>query len=243
MGRRKWSHAAVLSRWRDAPKHVPAIDRMGPLGSDQRVPSVVGRRGILSGAGGLIGSALLPRAAHAVDVLPKLPLAPLIAGTSDAPAVTAAFLAEQLATANDLFAPAGMVFEAADATTLDAKFRDVDTRADRDALAANVVAREITVFFVGSLRDVDDPKNYRMGVTWRKLTDLKIHYIIVSAAARPTTMAHELGHFFGLDHTYVKNNLMSYDRDGGPVSMSDPQLVTVRKNAQGALARKDLVPR
>src|SRR5258708_18430245 len=135
-----------------------------------------------------------------------------------------------------------MVFEAADATTLDAKFRDVDTRADRDALAANVVAREITVFFVGSLRDVDDPKNYRMGVTWRKLTDLKIHYIIVSAAARPTTMAHELGHFFGLDHTYVKNNLMSYDRDGGPVSISDPQLVTVRQHTPDALAPKDLVP-
>ena len=33
----------------------------------------------------------------------------------------------------------------------------------------------------------------------------------------PTTLAHELGHFLGNGHAYVKNNLMSYERDGGEV--------------------------
>jgi hypothetical protein len=205
--------------------------------------TIVGRRSLLTGAAGVAGAAFLPKQAWAVDALPKLPIAPLIAGSADAAAVTADFLADQVATANDQFAPAGMSFEAAMPVTLDAKFRELETRADRDALGPSVVAHEITVFFVASLRDVDDPKLFRMGVTWRKLTDLRVRYIIVASSARTTTMAHELGHFFGLDHSGVKNNLMSYDRDGGTVSMSESQLVTVRQHAQGAIARKDLIPR
>ena len=205
--------------------------------------SIFGRRSLLTGALGLTGAAILPEEAWAVDALPTLPIAPLIAGSADGAAVTADFIADQLATANDQFAPAGMSFAASSPVSLEAKFRELETRADRDALGGSVVAHEISVFFVASLRDVDDPKNFRMGVTWRKLTDLRVRYIVVASSARTTTMAHELGHFFGLDHSGVKNNLMSYDRDGGTVSMSESQLVTVRQHAAGAIARKDLIPR
>ncbi len=203
---------------------------------------LVDRRTFLQGAAATAGGLLVPRTSLAADDLPKIPLSPLIATGGDGAAIDAAFLAEQLATANEIYAPAGMGFDLAPTATVDGKFMSLETRGDRDALADDVVAHEVSIFFVASLRDVDDPKNHRMGVTWRKLTDLRIRYIIVSAQARPTTMAHELGHFFGLDHTFVKNNLMSYDRDGGKVTLSDPQLVTVRRNAQGALARKDLIP-
>src|SRR5690242_6211662 len=107
--------------------------------------STLGRRTLLSGAAGVAGAALLPKRALGVDALPKLPIAPVIAGSADAASVTADFIADQVATANDQFAPAGMSFEAASPVTLDAKFRELETRADRDALGASVIAHEISV--------------------------------------------------------------------------------------------------
>jgi hypothetical protein len=202
------------------------------------------RRRLLGTGLGTVGAALLaPRRAWAVDMLPAIPLARLVAASGSGSAVDAAFLAEQLATANELFADAGVTFDAADPVSIDQRFAELETRADRDSLGDSVVAHEVSIFFVTSLRDVDDPKNYRMGVTWRRLSDLTNKYIVVSSSARPTTMAHELGHYFGLDHTFVKNNLMSYDRDGGKVTLDPSQLQKIRRTATGALARKDLVPR
>ncbi len=182
--------------------------------------------------------------------LPSLPIRPRIAVVSSTgtepkskPIVDAAFVAEQLENAQRLFGAFGVGFALDDARDLDAKHLALETRSDRDALAVWLDSTAINVFFVESLRDVDNPDRYRMGVTWRKLTDLKKKYIVVASSARPTTMAHELGHYFGLDHTSVKNNLMSYDRDGGTVFLDQKQGAIIRTRADYFYGSKELVPR
>jgi hypothetical protein len=82
---------------------------------------------------------------------------------------------------------------------------------------------------VESLRDVDEPDRYRMGVCWRR-GDGK-PYVIVSATARPTVLAHELGHFFGNGHSSVPNNVMSYIRTDAEVFFDAKQIAIVRSTA------------
>ena len=50
-----------------------------------------------------------------------------------------------------------------------------------------------------------------MGVHWRTRGSHRVHFVIVAADAWPTTLAHELGHFFGNPHTRSSGNLMSYE--------------------------------
>jgi hypothetical protein len=157
------------------------------------------------------------------------------------PVVTRAFVEAQLEAANEVFKPHGLrFFERDAASTLPESAARLETSADRDALASSMVSGVANVYFVESLRDVDDPKLYRMGVCWRKLSNLKKKYVIVAASAQPTTLAHELGHYLGNPHSFVKNNLMSYDRDGGKVFLDDAQGQRARKTARGLFASKEL---
>lgn len=106
----------------------------------------------------------------------------------------------------------------------------LETRADRDALGDAIAdapgePRLIHVFVVASLRDVDEPPGVnrpRMGVCWTH-TVTRRRYIALSAIAKPSVLAHELGHFFGNAHTTEQDNLMSYSRGGGIVFLSDAQ--------------------
>lgn len=190
-------------------------------------------------------AAIAARGASAADVemLPTIPITRHVVRADGALVVDDAFMDLEMSTANALFKDAGVAFAFGGVVEIDAMYKALETRDDRDKLADLRVEKEVNVFFVDSLRDVDDPKLHRMGVTWRKLSKLSVKYIIVAASGSPTTMAHELGHFFGLDHVGQKNNLMSYDRDGGDVFLTDPQRRVIRSTAQGLLARKEIVPR
>ena len=95
---------------------------------------------------------------------------------------------------------------------------------------------------IDTLRDVDDPKLLRMGVHWRPQKDQKKHYVIVAGSAWPTSMAHEIGHFFGNDHSKTVNNLMSYDRSGDGIFLSETQGKTCRAFARIYLRSKELDP-
>jgi hypothetical protein len=119
--------------------------------------------------------------------------------------------------------------------------RKLETRADRDALADAMQPGVANVFVVASLRDVDTPALMRMGVCWRKLSNLAKRYVIVASSAMPTTLAHELGHFLGNGHAYVKNNLMSYERDGGKVFLDVAQARRSRTTAARLLSARELV--
>jgi hypothetical protein len=151
-----------------------------------------------------------------------------------------AWVEAQIADANRLFAPLGAGVRWTLHKPLSPRFAALETRADRDALASLVEPRVINVFVVASLRDVDDPSLRRMGVTWRPRPQTT--YIIVAASARPTVLAHELGHYFGNGHSTVVNNLMSYSRAGGEVFLDAQQSAVVRWTAQD-LARRGVLDR
>jgi hypothetical protein len=148
------------------------------------------------------------------------------------------WLGGQLEQANALFAPAGVSFVVSETRTSPA-VGAIEDRTMRDGLGARVAMSRhgeptrIHVFLTERLVDIDDPPNERMGVHWRRRRDRRVHYVIVSTRAWPTTLAHELGHYFGNPHSRTPNNLMSYDRDGTtPPFFDPPQLARIRSHAR-----------
>lgn len=175
-------------------------------------------------------------------VAAAMPLSIAVATADGAPAQTDAWIDDQIAETQRLYNGFGIYFTKAEVRTIDGRFASLENRRDRDALATQLKKGYLNVFIVSSLRDVDDPKLFRMGVHWAPNGDLKRQYCIVAASARRTTMAHEIGHYFGLQHTQTADNLMSYSRTGADVFMSATQKVKVTTNAKVYLARKELVP-
>jgi hypothetical protein len=112
----------------------------------------------------------------------------------------------------------------------------------RDRFAALVTPHQIQVFVVRSLRDDAQVGLYRLGVTWDSHTLPSRRFVILSADAAESSLAHELGHFFGIQpHSSVKNNLMSYDREDALVFLDAAQQAIVKSTANtlrlsGALA-------
>jgi hypothetical protein len=170
--------------------------------------------------------------------LPPLPLSLAIAEEDGSPVRDTAWVDAQIAEAARLYEPLGIPLRKASSRPLGERFARIETRADRDALATALEARRINVMIVASLRDVDDPSLYRMGVHWRHRATPGKHYVIVAASARATTLAHEIGHYFGLGHSDVPDNVMSYDRTGGPVFFDDAQAAKMRAFARMFLGAK-----
>ncbi len=170
--------------------------------------------------------------------IPPLPLSIAVVEEGGRPVQDAAWVDAQIAEAVRLFDPLGLPFYKASSRALPASFARMETRADRDALAAALEPKRINVMVVASLRDVDDPQRFRMGVHWRHRRTPAKHYIIVSATARPTVLAHELGHYFGLAHSDVTDNVMSYSRTGAPVFFDPKQAARMRARARTYVAAK-----
>jgi len=150
------------------------------------------------------------------------------------------WLAQEIAEAQRLFAPFGVAFARQEAPALGRAARHIETRADRDALAARAAARVVNVFIVESLRDVDEEGRMRRGVHWHAPSGT--HYVIVVASAAPPVLAHELGHFFGNPHSPVPDNVMSYERAGGLVFFDDAQGRRIRERAQAYVRSGELAP-
>ena len=84
-----------------------------------------------------------------------------------------------------------------------------------------------------------------MGVHWRPRghgAAEGAHFVIVSAIAGPTVLAHELGHFFGNPHSDVPGNLMSYERGEGPPVLDEVQMRRARGRAHSFIESGELVP-
>lgn len=153
-----------------------------------------------------------------------------------ADALDAAFWAEELRQADLLFAPANVRFvQVGDVRTQDGVGL-IDDRDARDRLAQFVEMTRagepsrIHVFVTDRLADVDAPGE-RGGVHWRFRRQRNAHYIILSSHTWPTTLAHELGHYFGNPHSRTPNNIMSYERDGTtPPFFDSPQIRRIRAN-------------
>jgi hypothetical protein len=160
-------------------------------------------------------------------------------GPAPAPVVDRAWVDAQVAEANRIFAPADVSFVVREGASLPAQKSSPETAEDRDAIGVALHdPRWITVAVVGSLRDVDEPGRMRMGVCWRNRKQLAQRYILLSSTAKPSVLAHELGHFFGNAHSAVRNNVMSYERDEGVLpTFQAAQLARVRAAANEYVAR------
>lgn len=172
-----------------------------------------------------------------------MPIALTVAEENGAAVVGEGWIRERLAQADAIFAPAHVAFLVRERHTMGEPHLAMETRSDRHALAELLVARSINVFVVRSLRDVDDPSLMRQGVHWRSPRVPGSHYVIVSSVAGETTLAHELGHFFGNPHSPVVNNIMSYERDGTVLPFFDErQLRRIRARARRFLSSGEIVP-
>jgi hypothetical protein len=169
----------------------------------------------------------------ATDV--TFPISIAVAVEDGAPARDDAWITAQIDDANDLYGPLGIRFRWTLRREMSAAHAQMHTRADRDALAPLVEKNVIDVFVVAALEDVDEPGRYRKGVAWTSKPSGK-RFIILSAAAPRTVLAHELGHFFGNGHTDVPDNLMSYTRTGGRVFLDATQIDRVHAFAERFLA-------
>ena len=119
------------------------------------------------------------------------------------------WLSRQVAAANRHFAALAVGFQLASVDALPASAMHIETRADRNALAAGrLTSRVIHVFVVGQLDDVDVDGAIAYGVTWRRPDDSR-RYLIISVQALERTLAHELGHFFGLPHSSFAISIMN----------------------------------
>lgn len=161
---------------------------------------------------------------------------------SGAPVRDAAWLDTQVRWANRVFAPSGIQFEPLSERSLATEHAHLESRRDRHALARHVEAGLINVFVVGSMRDVDDPTQMRRGVHWRSVGRPDRHYLVLTSIGPPTTLAHELGHYFGnRRHRWVDGNIMSYRH--GPDPRFDPdQLRRVVRTAREELRRRLIYP-
>jgi hypothetical protein len=203
--------------------------------------TTLGRRSFLASFAVSTGMLALPRAAWAVDI-PPIPLSLAVATDQDHPVVDAAWIEEQMARMRALFGPLGVHPEVVSTRPIGGRYLHLETRDDRDALMAEVRPKVVNVFFVGTLRDVDEPDRMRRGVCWRNRAHPSQRYVIVASEAPPTVLAHEMGHYFGNGHSQVRDNLMSYDRSGADVSLDAAQGRVIRATASEAFRSGELAP-
>jgi hypothetical protein len=171
----------------------------------------------------------------------RLPIVLHMVEVAGQPIVSPEFVTERIARANQIFAPYGVAFEITRTRPLAERHAHLETRADRDALGAEVGKGVIDCFLVASLRDVDEPENMRRGVHWHSASHAPAHYVIVSSIAGLDVLAHELGHYLGNpQHSQTVGNLMSYQHTQALPFLDEAQQANVRRTLSSYLRHAEL---
>jgi hypothetical protein len=142
-----------------------------------------------------------------------------------------AWFALQLATANRHFGALDVGFQVVGIEALPASCAHIATREERDAVAeGRLGGKVIHVFITGQLDDIDEPGRFAYGVTWHTRDGRK--YVIVSTRGRDRTLAHELGHVFGLPHSRYAISIMNKTERTRPPpaerTFADPEIAAMR---------------
>jgi len=143
------------------------------------------------------------------DALCCIPLHLHLATDEGSAAADETWIEAQVATANSQFGALGVAFFVADRSELTSEYWTVDDRDEHDLLGRSDFSKGgVHWYVVASLANVDEAGEI-YGVHWRDRDKRSRHWVIVSAIAWRTTLAHELGHFFGLAHSDVLESLMN----------------------------------
>ena len=123
------------------------------------------------------------------------------------PIASADWVDRQLANANHHFEPLSVGFQVVGVEPLDASTERVEDREERRSFGPLIKGNVIDVFVTGYLDDIDRPGEMIYGVTWWTTGDRK--FIVLSTQAWERTLAHELGHVFGLSHSKYAISIMN----------------------------------
>jgi Matrixin len=144
------------------------------------------------------------------------------------------FLDDELAGANRRFALIDIGWHVDSIDEVPASFAHVETRAQRDAIAAGRLGGAgVDVFVVDQLDDIDEPGRI-YGVTWHRRDGQK--YAIVSAEALERTLAHELGHVFGLQHSSY-DSIMNPDLPASRERMFAPEELAILRRRLRSISK------
>ncbi len=174
---------------------------------------------------------VIPSEARA-DREPVFPIDVAVTTDENGAVVDRAWLDREVAVAERIFGALGVHLRINHVRSLGTELARIEDPRMRDKFAPLVTAHEVQVFVVRSLRDDAEVGLYRRGVTWDSRTSPSHRYVIIAADASASTLAHEFGHYFGIQpHSTVRNNLMSYDRDEALVFLDAAQKALVKSTA------------
>jgi hypothetical protein len=158
------------------------------------------------------------------------------------PIATADWIAAQVTNANRHFELLDTEFRIISVDAQPASVLRVEDRKERDQLAKLATGRVIHVVITGQLDDVDTPGNEIGGVAWRSAGSVKL--VILSTKAWDRTLAHELGHVFGLPHsTYPISIMNKSERKDPPQEQRtfDPKEVAAMKPRIAYVAKSKIL--
>jgi len=127
----------------------------------------------------------------------------------DAPVADAAWVARQLEFANRHFEALDVGWQIVGVDSLPGSATRVEDAQERDSFAPLVSGTVVDVFVTGQLDDIDKPGAVAYGVTWRTKDARERKFVILSTQAWERTLAHELGHVFGLPHSRYAISIMN----------------------------------
>ena len=178
-------------------------------------------------------------------VVLRLPLTVQIAAEDDAPAAAMRRLEAAVARANDALRPFQIEVVVREVHLLPSGHGSITRRRDRRRIAHFApVDGSIHVFMVqsvelGSLRRGD--RRVR-GLHWRYRGLLRKlrqrEYILLGGDAPATTLAHEIGHLLGLEHSDGADNLMCSCRRGPRQVFTASQGAVIRAGARRFLGQR-----